>query len=35
MDSFKYEFVELKSGNIPFIKFLDSLSENEIAEIKA
>jgi hypothetical protein len=35
MDTFKYEFVEFKNGNIPFIKFLNSLEENEITEIKA
>jgi phage-related protein len=35
MDSYRYEFVELKSGNIPFVNFLNSLEENEIADIKA
>ncbi|OGU12734.1 MAG: hypothetical protein A2X61_10095 [Ignavibacteria bacterium GWB2_35_12] len=34
-ESFKYEYVELENGNIPFIKFLDSLSIIEKAEIIA
>ena len=34
-ESFKYEYVEFENGNIPFIKFLDSLSITEKAEIIA
>ncbi len=35
MEEYVIDFVELESGNVPFEKFLDSLSVEERAEILA
>ena len=35
MEEFRIDYVELESGNVPFEKFLDSISKQERAEIIA
>ena len=35
MSYFNYKFLEFSNGNIPFIKFLETLNDIEISEINA